>query len=151
LYRDGIIAGVLGAATVAMWFFIVDIVTGRPLFTPMVLGTALFRSGAGVETLAKVPISVTAVVMFTIVHGVVFVVIGLVTSVLLAAAERHPRIVVAILLLFVLEFGFNVAAILVAEPVLRVLTWPSILAANLLAAAVMMGYFWLRTRSLDSR
>jgi hypothetical protein len=38
---------------------------------------------------------------------------------------------------------------IVAEPVLRALTWPAILAANLLAAAAMTGYFWLRHSTMQ--
>jgi hypothetical protein len=37
---------------------------------------------------------------------------------------------------------------IVAEPVLRTLTWAAIMIANLLAAAAMAGYFWFRHRSL---
>jgi hypothetical protein len=40
---------------------------------------------------------------------------------------------------------------IVAAPVLRALTWPNILVANLLAAAAMAGYFWLRHRTLTMR
>jgi len=36
------------------------------------------------------------------------------------------------------------AAMLFAEPVLRVLTWPAILIGNLLAAFVMGVYLWRR-------
>ena len=32
-----------GAATIAIWFAVLDVVSGRPLYTPTVLGTALFR------------------------------------------------------------------------------------------------------------
>jgi hypothetical protein len=52
-------------------------------------------------------------------------------------------------MLFVLfEFGFIAAAMLFAQPVLRALAWPAILVANLLAAAAMGGYFWLRHPNL---
>jgi len=47
LYQEGIVAGLIGAATVAIWFFIADAINGRPLYTPTVLGTALFRGGGG--------------------------------------------------------------------------------------------------------
>src|SRR5829696_8819304 len=32
--REGIIAGVIGATSVALWFFVVDAVAGHPLATP---------------------------------------------------------------------------------------------------------------------
>ena len=50
-----------------------------------------------------------------------------------------------ILLLFVVfEFGFIIAAMSVAQPVLRALNWSAILVGNLLAAAAMTVYFWRR-------
>ena len=45
LYLQGIIAGFVGAATIAMWFLILDTINGRPLYMPSLLGTALFRHG----------------------------------------------------------------------------------------------------------
>jgi hypothetical protein len=38
-----------------------------------------------------------------------------------------------------------------ASPVLRVIPWPSVLAANLLAAATMSAYFWRRHPNLVVR
>ena len=68
---------------------------------------------------------------------------------LLAVAERNPSIGFGVLLLFVVfEFGFTVTAMLFAAPVLKALTWPAVLVANLLAAAAMGGYFWLRHPAL---
>ena len=47
--------------------------------------------------------------------------------------------------------GDDVNASYAPEPVLRALTWPAILAANFLAAAVMAGYFWLRHPTMQMR
>ena len=38
LLREGFITGIIGAAAVAVWFFIVDLVAGTAFFTPSVLG-----------------------------------------------------------------------------------------------------------------
>ena len=144
LYQEGMIAGVGAAATVAVWFFILDVIHGRPLYTPTVLGTALFRHGAGLGSPETLPISFEMVWMFTWVHGLVFAAVGGLASRLLALAERNPSFGFGILLLFVVfEFGFTVTAMILAAPVLMALTWPSVLVANLLAAATMAGYFRL--------
>ena len=151
LYQEGMIAGLLGAATIALWFLIVDTLNGRPLYTPTVLGTALFRRGAAVQ-LADVLPDFEMVWMFTWVHGLAFAAIGGVAARLLGLAERHPSAGFGILLLFVVfEFGFIAAAMLFVEPVLHALAWPAVLVANMLAAAVMGGYFWLRHPSLSVR
>ncbi|PYN49534.1 MAG: hypothetical protein DMD95_00925 [Candidatus Rokuibacteriota bacterium] len=92
LYQEGLIAGLVGAATVALWFLVIDSIQGRPLYTPTVLGTALFGRGAG-----------------------------------LPWPDVGP------------DFGM----------VLMFMAWPAILVANLLAAAAMGGYFWLRHPNLS--
>jgi hypothetical protein len=150
IYQDGIVAGILGAATVAVWFFIIDLLNGRPLYTPTVLGTALFRRGAALSSLEAMPPSLDMVLMFTWVHGLAFAAVGGIASRLLAMAERNPSIGFGILLLFVVfEAGFTVVAMLFAAPILKALTWPAVLVANVLAAAVMVGYFRLRHPQLE--
>jgi len=147
LYQEGLVAGLIGAATVALWFLIIDSIQGRPLYTPTILGSALFRHGAA-PWLDAVP-DLEMVLMFTWVHGLAFVVIGGIVARLLALAERQPSAGFGILMLFVFfEFGFIAAAMVFAAPVLQALAWPAILVANLLAAATMGGYFWLRHPNL---
>ncbi len=148
LYQEGMIAGIIGAATVALWFLVVDAAAGRPLYTPTVLGSALFRRGAA--PLAEVLPDLEMVGMFTWVHGLVFLAIGGVVAWLLAYVERHPSAGFGILMLFVFfEFGFVAVAMVFAEPVLHALAWPAVLVANMLAAAAMGGYFWVRHRNLS--
>ena len=149
LYQEGLIAGLVGAATVALWFLIIDVFQGRPLYTPTVLGAALFGRGAGLPPPGAGP-DLGMVLMFTWVHGLAFVVVGGIVARLLAVAERQPSAGFGILMLFVLfEFGFIAGAMLFAQPVLRALAWPAILVANLLAAATMGGYFRLRHPNLS--
>jgi hypothetical protein len=150
IYKEGFIAGILGALTVAVWFLVVDMMQGRPFYTPTVLGTALFGRGVWPATLETMPASFEMVAMFTWVHVLAFAVIGVVVARLIATAERNPSLGFGFVLLFViLEACFTVAVMIVAEPVLRALTWPAILAANFLAAAVMASYFWLRHPTLQ--
>jgi hypothetical protein len=152
VYQEGIVAGILGGLTVALWFLVVDMMHGRPFYTPTVLGTTLFSRGVWPATLDTLPASFDMVAMFTWVHLLAFVVIGVVVAYLIAVAERNPNLGFGIVLLFViLEACFTVAAMIVAEPVLRALTWQAILIANFLAAAVIAGYFWLRHPTLQMR
>jgi hypothetical protein len=145
VYQEGFLAGIVGAGAVALWFLVLDSIAGRPFYTPSVLGTALFRRGAGLESLETLPVSYEMVWMFTWVHVLAFAVLGGIASRLLAAAERNPSVGFGVLLLFVVfEAGFTLAAAVFALPVLQALTVPSIVVANLLAAAAMAGYFALR-------
>src|SRR5215471_14049528 len=77
VYEQGLIAGFLGAAAIAVWFFAVDLVNGRPFFTPSILGTALFQGQAAVAAPEHVPVSFEMVIVFTWIHVLVFVVLGL--------------------------------------------------------------------------
>ena len=42
LVREGVMSGVIGATSVAVWFLILDTIAGRPFHTPRVLGTLFF-------------------------------------------------------------------------------------------------------------
>ena len=152
LYQEGIVAGTLGAATIAVWFLILDVLKGRPLFTPTVLGTALFKGMGELAAPESLVVSVDTVVGFTFVHWLVFAAVGCIASRLLGLAERNANIGFGILLLFVVfEFGFMGGATVFAEPVLQALAWPTILIGNLLAASAMALYFRRRYRQMTIR
>ena len=141
VYVEGLVAGLIGAATIAVWFFILDLYNGRPFYTPNVLGAALSLSG-GVRESATVPISMEFVLFYSFIHGLVFCVIGGLAAKLLSLAERDLNYGFGILLLFIIfEFGFVAATIVFAEPVLQALTLPAVLLGNLLAAGAMAVYF----------
>jgi hypothetical protein len=149
VYGEGIVAGLLGAATVALWFLIVDSFNGRPLYTPTVLGTAVFRAGAGLDHPEALPVSFEMVLLFTWVHALVFAAVGGIAARLLAFAEHTANVGFGIILLFVIfEFGFVAVTMIFAEDVLRSLAWPAVLVGNLLAAGVMGAYFWRRHPNL---
>lgn len=142
VYVEGVVAGLIGAATIAGWFFILDLYNGRPFYTPNVLGAALSLSGA-VRDPTTVPISMEFVVFYSWIHVLVFCVIGGLASKLLSLAERDLHFGFGILLLFIIfEFGFVGATLVFAEPILRALAWPAVLLGNLLAAGAMAVYFW---------
>ena len=143
VYTEGITAGILGAATIAIWFFILDVFSGHPFYTPNVLGNALFHRGVATEELQKLPISVEMVLTYTWVHFLAFCILGGLASKLLDLAERNVNVGFGILLGFVIfEFGFVFAALIFAEPILHALAWPAVLIGNFLAAATMGVYFW---------
>ena len=150
IYKEGIVAGLLGAVTIAIWFFILDAIQGRPLYTPTVLGTALFRARAGLTAPESLPATFELVLWFTWVHVLVFVVLGGAAAVLLRLAERDPNFGFGILLfLVVFMFGFIGVSLVFAEEVLHALAWPAILIGNLLAAGAMAWYFWRRHPQSD--
>lgn len=152
VYAEGLRAGLAGAATIAGWFFLLDVIRGRPLYTPTVLGMALFRRGAGLANPGTIAPNFDMVMSFTWVHLLVFLLIGIVASRLIAVVERNPSLGFGVVIFAVFfEFGFLLACMVFAEPVLRVLTWSEVLVGNLLAAAAMAAVFWRRHARLVIR
>ncbi len=148
-YVDGIRAGLVGAVTIALWFGILDVVWGRPLYTPMVLGTAIFRGGVGLEHPETLAPSVEIVLGFTWIHMLAFLLVGMVAARLLVLAEHDSHLGFGLLLLFfVFQVGFLWACMLFAEPVLQALAWPAIVVGNVLAALAMVATLRRRHRSL---
>ncbi len=145
VYEEGMVGGLIGAATIAVWFFLLDLYQGRPLFTPSVLGAAFFRGGLDAASAQGLPVSFEMVIWFTWVHGLVFIAIGVIGAWLIRLAERDPNYGFGIILLFVVfEFGFIGVSMTVADAVVHALTIPAILIGNLLAAGAMGAYFWRR-------
>jgi hypothetical protein len=140
-WREATAAGAIGAATIAVWFLALDVLRGRPLYTPTVLGTALVR-GRGLDSPETLPVSLGMVLLFTFVHVVVFIALGVLAGGLIRLAEKDANYGFGLILFFVfLLCGFLFVAMLFAEDVLRALAWPAILVGNLLAVVAMALYF----------
>ena len=149
-YAEGLLAGVIGAATIAVWFLILDLLKGRPLFTPSVLGRVVFRGVAPLGVLQSEGVSFEMSFVFTWFHGLVFCAIGIVAAWLIRRAEERPEFGYGIVLLIVvLQSGFIVACLFIAEPVLTALTVPSVLIGNVLATLTMGGFLSRRHPRLN--
>jgi len=144
--REGVVAGLIGAAAVAAWFFLFDAAQGRPFETPALLGAAVFQ---GLPTVQDVQITAGLILGYTILHGLAFVAFGILCAVLIAAADREPALVWAFVALFVcFEVFFLALNATFAQSVMSSLAWWAILVGNLLASAGMLAYFFLGHRAL---
>jgi len=139
--REGVIAGVIGAATVALWFLVYDAWRGKPLFTPALLGSLTFY---GVSTPLRVEIAAGPVIGYSIVHVLAFIGFGIVAACMMAAGEREPAIFIAFVTLFAaFEVFFFVVARALSQDILGALGWWAIFAGNLLAS---IGMLWFLVR-----
>jgi len=138
--REGLIAGILGATAVAVWFLIVDTVSGRPFYTPAILGTALL----GILGPAGSEGAFVHVAVYTLFHYAVFVLAGIVLTVVIHHSETEPAVLAGLLILFVaFETGFyGLTALLSQAELLGNLAWYQIAIGNLLAAGSMGTYLW---------
>jgi len=138
--RDGIIAGLLGATAVAVWFLALDTFYGHPFSTPAALGRGLLRvlGPRGSEG------TMTFVAVYTLFHFAAFIGVGLIVSAIVHWAQREPSILAGAMILFVaLEVGiYGLSSALSESPFLGAIGWAAVATGNLVAAIVMGTYMW---------
>jgi hypothetical protein len=140
---DGLFTGAIGAITVALWFLVLDVLAGRPLFTPALLGSVLLHGGAvAAQGVTVAPLEVAA---YTAFHFLGFLAVGTAFSWLMTLFERFPIVGFVLLVLFVsLQLGFFMLDVALGAQLLGQLRAWSVVAANLLAATSMSLYLWKR-------
>jgi hypothetical protein len=147
--REGVVAGLVAAGAVAVWFLLLDLVAGRPFGTPRLLGesiTSLFGgTGGGSATLY--------VLGYTVFHLIAFTIAGMVVSAVVNQAEEEPSILWGLLILFVaFELAwYGMTAILTQGEAFGSLAWYQVMVANLIAAAAMGAYLYRRHPALAGR
>lgn len=132
--HEGTRAGLLGAVSVALWFLLVDVVGGQPLFTPRILGESLMAV-IGLDRVSPA----AYVMVYTVWHVILFVGLGIVVAWVVNAADSEPSHLIGLFFLFVaFELGFHLYVYTLSLRGQAVpIAWYQIGAANLLAAVVM--------------
>jgi hypothetical protein len=140
IVRDGVVAGILGASAVALWFFGLDILRGHPFATPAALGRGLvgILGPRGSEGTA------VFVAAYTVFHYAAFIGLGLLVAVIVHFAQREPTVLAGAMMLFVaIEIGFyGLSSALSESPFFGALGWAQVATGNLIAALVMGTYMW---------
>ncbi len=146
---EGIVAGLIGGTVVAVWFLLCDLGTDAPFHTPGLLGGVMLE---GIYDPAAIQVSVPLVLGYTVLHYAAFILFGLVASCLVAASEREPILLFGFFVLFAcFEVFFLGLSAMLSHSLLDQIGWSTMVAANLLAAAAMIGFFFLRHRRLHIR
>jgi uncharacterized membrane protein YczE len=149
---DGTIAGIIGAAIIAMLFLFLDAVSRLPLYTPTVLGHGLFVGAEDLASTESVEVSLKLTLMYTWVHWLAFIALGVIAAQFISLTKKKLNLGLAILLLFmILEFGFVGTWFVIAEPVLDELAWTMVLVGNVLAATGMAIYLQFRNAAQSAR
>lgn len=145
--REGISAGLIGATSIAVWFFILDAVQGNLLGTPVLLGTSL----GSLVLQGGVPSTAGAFLGYSIFHFTLFLIAGLVFSYVVNGSEKSPSAMIGFGMLFVaFEVGWLGWTMVLARG-LGELTWLQVFVANLIAAAAMGLYMWRQHPALANR
>ena len=141
---EGIVAGLVGAAVVALWYLAYDFAHGMPLRTPTLLGGVLFRGAASAPDAAEPSL----VLAYSAVHLATFALFGIGLAGLFALADREPMVLFGVfMLLCCLQVAFIVLLRALAEWAFEPIPWWSILVANLLATAGMLAVLLPRHRA----
>jgi len=141
LIANGLLTGFLGGSAVAVWFLLVDIVSGRPFFTPAALGSAFLL---GATSATEVQVAFGVVGAYTLVHFAAFFGVGLALSWSASLLERLPSWWLIWLLAFIVIEGVFIGTVGgVAGWVLGALSWWAIGLGHLIAVAVMAWFAWV--------
>ena len=144
----GVVNGLIGAAVVAAWFFVLDVARGAPFHTPAALGSALLLGAAGP---GEIVVTFGVIAVYTVVHIAAFVIGGILFVALAEQVERVPAMALLVLLTAILLEGLVLATIGVgAQWVLGTVGWWPVAVANVLAVLAMGWQVW-RTHPLLQR
>ena len=143
---QGLVAGFIGYAAIALFFAIVNLVAGRsPFFTAAFFGNALFY---GVRDPAAITIWPGPVFAYNGVHLLMFLVLGMIASWLAYLSERGPQFwyIGAILFLFVVFHMYGFVLLITGEVQSVVPIW-TVFVSTVLAGTAMFGYLvWVHPR-----
>jgi len=147
LAREATNAGFLGAVAVFLWFLLVDSFAGQPLRTPNLLGQALVHG----LPLAIVGLDFVSIVAYSVLHLILFTLLGFVIVSLVHLAIRQPTLLFALLLGFVsFELLFiGLAYVLVQAIGAGLSIWGALVLGNLVAILAMGAYLKPNHRLID--
>lgn len=140
--REGTAAGLLGAAVVAAWYLVWDVLSGRPFETMNVLGRIFLQGDLNPGPRAIDPAAVGG---FLVLHVAVFLLIGLALAKVthLAATNLSLRMGVWIGLVVAFLFLTGLVYMLNVSTGNRLPLW-EVLGGGVLGVAAMGGWLWRR-------
>ena len=128
----GVVAGIVGATTIALWFLLVDSSQGAPFRTPNFIAGSLL----GIDEL-QMGWGPTA--LYTLIHYGMFVGIGVATSWVLVRVETAAPLLLGLVLGFLLfDLVFYGSVMITGVDVVQELGWPEVLTGNLLAGLTVL-------------
>jgi hypothetical protein len=145
LAYESLYCAAIGGSIVALFFLVFDAWSGRPLFTPSLMGGVLF-GGVAADSVNEVRLDWVA--YMTILHFFVFAVIGVGVTLVAQQVELHARhpATVFFTLFAAIEWVFLVGAFVALPGVLAVLGPFRVATANLLAAGGIATFLWASHR-----
>jgi hypothetical protein len=142
IVREGVVAGTLSGAIVALWYLLCDSIEGRPFHTPALLGAIIFNGLRGHDVGAA---TLAPVLSFTALHFAAFIFFGLASALVITAAEREPLLLMGALMVYgCYEVCFLAFVTALDASALGAIGWWKIATANVITLATVFGYFQYR-------
>jgi hypothetical protein len=145
--REGVVTGIVGAIIVGVWYFIVDVAGGQPLHTPNVLGKIFLRGDLTPTAGRIVP---QAVIAYSVVHVVVFALVGIGLTLLVHLATRNAALRMGVWIGFVIAFGLFAGHVYMLGLASgeHFALW-AVISGSVLGVLGMAGYLWRRHPQLS--
>lgn len=143
LVRRGLAVGLIGYASVAVFYAVFDFLAARgALYTVDLLGKAMFRGLRDAAVLGlPMELDWTAIFWYNLVHLAVAITVGLIIIGLIEDALRNPSRSGMVFFTVILGFMVTIAVMTVLTDSIRpLLPWWSIVVANALAVVVAGSY-----------
>jgi hypothetical protein len=142
---EGLGTGLVGAGTVALWFFLLDLATRTPFYTPAAIGSALML---GAQDASAVQFNLGIILGYSFLHLATFLAVGVAFAWLASRQGERPGVWMRSLAVLVLLEGLFLGSVGIATGwVMEALGWPFILIANVLAVGSMGAWIWRRSLS----
>lgn len=141
--RLGLIVGLIGYATVAIFYAVFDLLAARgALYTVDLLGKSVFKGLRDTAVLGlPIQLDFGAIAWYNTLHFLVSLAIGLVVTGFVDFAERQPSRAHLVTIVIVAGFVVTIVAVgILTAPIRPLLPWWSIVVANALAVIVAGAY-----------
>ncbi|MGH7526659.1 MAG: hypothetical protein ACREMX_08130 [Gemmatimonadales bacterium] len=143
---EGTDVGIIGGLAVAAWFFVLDLIAGRPFHTPSLLGQVVLFGDSTPDT-GRIVFG--AILLYTAFHFFVFALLGMGLVALVHWGIGNSVVRYALLPVFlVFEVMFYGFLEVLSEGTNALFPFWAVVTANTLAALSMGLYLWLRHPAL---
>lgn len=147
VFTQGLVAGLIAYAAVALFFFLVNAIGGRsPFHTAAVLGSALFY---GVGDATTVVIEPGPIIAYNGLHLIVSLVAGTIGAWLFYETERHHWLWYLVFFIFLAGFVYSLVFVgVLSAEISELVAWPAVAVANVIWVVALGGYLLYQHRGL---
>ncbi|NIR45652.1 MAG: hypothetical protein GWN99_14730 [Gemmatimonadetes bacterium] len=147
VFAQGLVAGLIAYAAVAVFFLLVNVVAGRsPFHTAAALGEALFY---GLEDPTRITIEPGPVLAYNGLHLIVSLLAGTIAAWLFFETERHHWLWYFVFFVFIAGFVFSLVFVgAVSVEIAGLVPWWSVAVANVVWVVGLVSYLWYQHRGL---